>query len=119
LPENGSISLVRPKSVEAFKDDYILISLYVDDKTTLPDTAQYVSSFSGKKIKSLGNKYSDIQASQYGTNSQPYYVLLDPHKPEDATDRLLNKPRAFDQDIEAYTDFLTKGLEEYQRRNSK
>jgi thiol:disulfide interchange protein DsbD len=58
------------------RDKYVLIQLYVDDKTELPAAEQHVSTYSGKTIKTIGNKWSDMQASRYGANSQPYYVLL-------------------------------------------
>jgi thiol:disulfide interchange protein len=58
------------------RDKYVLIQLYVDDKTELPAAEQHVSTYSGKNIKTIGNKWSDMQASRYGANSQPYYVLL-------------------------------------------
>lgn len=96
-----------PGVLKKLSEDYVLVSLYVDDKTELPEADQYVSSFSGKKIKTIGNKWSDLQASKYGTNSQPYYVLLD-HKGEQ-----LNTPRGFDQDINAYIEFLQTGLKNF------
>lgn len=58
------------------RDKYVLIQLYVDDKTELPVAEQLVSTYSGKTIKTIGNKWSDMQASRFNTNSQPYYVLL-------------------------------------------
>ncbi|MFD1875086.1 protein-disulfide reductase DsbD family protein [Hymenobacter bucti] len=58
------------------RDKYVLIQLYVDDKTELPAAEQRVSTYSGKTIKTIGNKWSDMQASRFSANSQPYYVLL-------------------------------------------
>jgi thioredoxin-related protein len=58
------------------RDKYVLIQLYVDDKTELPAAEQHVSAYSGKTIKTIGNKWSDMQASRFSANSQPYYVLL-------------------------------------------
>jgi len=109
----------NPEVLKRLRNDFVLISMYVDDKTELPDSIQYISNFSGKKIKTLGNKYSDVQASQYGTNSQPYYVLLDPFMPEHSPVRLLNHPRAFNLDVGSYINFLDKGIEDFKsRRNS-
>jgi len=54
------------------REDYVLISLYVDDKTELSEAEKYVSGFSGKKVNTIGQKWSDFQASRFGTNSQPY-----------------------------------------------
>lgn len=92
------------------KNDYVLISLYVDDKTNLPENEQYVSKFSGKKIKTVGNKWSDFQAATFKTNSQPYYVLVgNDGKP-------LVEPQAFNLDVKNYVDFLDSGLAAYQNK---
>lgn len=85
------------------REDYVLISLYVDDKTELAEEEKYVSAFSGKKIKSIGQKWSDFQASKFGTNSQPYYVIAD-HE-----GNVLVQPQAFDLDIQNYIKFLDSG----------
>ncbi|KHJ38292.1 thiol:disulfide interchange protein DsbD [Pedobacter glucosidilyticus] len=93
------------------KKDYVLISLYVDDKTTLPETEQYTSTFSGKKVKTLGNKWSDFQASKFKVNSQPYYVIVNDKE------ELLTKPEAFNLDISNYIRFLNEGKSNYQNKN--
>ncbi len=94
--------------LKRLKNDYVLISLYVDDKTELPLKEQYVSSFSGKKIKTIGNKWSDLQASTFKTNSQPYYVLLN------SDQKVLVVPQAFNLDVKNYINFLDSGLAAYQ-----
>nr|WP_294896364.1 thioredoxin family protein [uncultured Pedobacter sp.] len=94
--------------LKRLKNDYVLISLYVDDKTELPTNEQYVSSLSGKTIKTLGNKWSDLQASTFKTNSQPYYVLLN------SDQKVLVKPQAFNLDVKNYINFLDSGLAAYQ-----
>jgi hypothetical protein len=93
------------------KEDYVLISLYVDDKTDLPESEQYVSKFSGKKIKTLGNKWSDFQASTFKTNSQPYYVIVN------NSSKVLVAPQAFDLNIKNYINFLDSGLAAYRNNN--
>ena len=95
------------------KSDYVLISLYVDDKTELEESEKYVSPFSGKKISRIGQKWSDMQASVYGTNSQPYYVIVG-HDGE-----TLVPPTAFDLDIEKYARFLRSGTEAYKKKYNK
>ena len=85
------------------KEDYVLISLYVDDKTGLTEDEKYISSFSGKSVKTIGQKWSDFQASTFGTNSQPYYVIVGHDgKP-------LVTPQAFNLDINNYINFLNSG----------
>ncbi len=98
--------------LKRMKENYVVISMFVDDKTKLPEEQQYISEFSGKKIKTLGNWYSDIQASNYQTNTQPFYVLLDHDK------KLLNAPRSYDEDITAYEKWLDSGAEEFKKRKA-
>jgi thiol:disulfide interchange protein len=85
------------------REDYVLISLYVDDKTELSEAEKYVSSFSGKKVNTIGQKWSDFQASRFGTNSQPYYVIAD-HE-----GKVLVPPQAYNLDIGNYVNFLDNG----------
>jgi len=86
------------------QNDYVLIQLYVDDKGELPAEEQYVSKFSGKKIKTIGNKWSDFQASKFNANSQPFYVLLD------HSGKVLVPPVGADYDPASYLKFLDSGL---------
>jgi len=101
-----------PKVMNRISEKYVLISLYVDDKEALPDAQQAVSPTTGKKIKTVGNKWSDMQASVYQTNSQPYYVLLD-HK-----GKILAKPHGYTPDVKKYLSFLDEGLCRFQKRKS-
>ncbi len=91
-----------PEVLRRLKNDYVLISLYVDDKTALPEGEQFTGS-SGKKIRTIGQQWSDLQASRYKTNSQPYYVIVDP------AGATLTPPQAFDLDINNYIQFLDSG----------
>ncbi|MFK7933527.1 MAG: protein-disulfide reductase DsbD family protein, partial [Saprospiraceae bacterium] len=91
---------------ELISDEYVLVSLYVDDRKKLDEP--YVSDFDGKKKRTIGNKWADFQAKHFDKNSQPYYVLVS----EDGT--VLNKPRAYTPDKEEYQNFLECGLERYQ-----
>lgn len=100
----------NPEVLKRMKEDFVIASLYVDDKTTLPEAEQYVSSFSGKKIKTLGNKNSDLQASKYNSNSQPYYVILDHNE------QVLVSPRGYNEDVTAYIEFLDKAKAAFSNR---
>lgn len=93
-----------PQVLKRLRDDYVLIQLYVDDRTELPEEEKTVSAFSGKRIKTLGNKWSDFQASVYRANSQPYYVLLHPNG------TLLAEPQGANYSVENFTRFLDEGL---------
>ena len=91
----------------------LLISLYVDDKTPLPESEQYVSVATGQKIKTIGNKWSDLETSRFKTNSQPYYVLID------HDGKMLASPRGYDSGIEGYSGFLKKGIRNLQEKTLK
>lgn len=96
-----------PRVLKRLNEDYILVSLYVDDRTSLAPDEQYVSSFSGKRINTVGRKWSDLQQSRFGVNAQPYYVITD-------TDgNQLVPAQAYNEDIENYVDFLNRGLEAF------
>ena len=92
------------KVLEVLKNDIVLISLYVDDKRSLPENEKYTSETTGKKIKSIGNKWSDFQIKNYKANAQPYYVLLD-HNGDN-----LNEYSAYDPDIDSYLAWLKEGI---------
>ena len=96
-----------PEVLRRIKQDFVLISLYVDDKTDLDEKDKYISTFSGKNIKNIGQKWSDFQASTFKTNSQPYYVILNNNGEQ------LGKPEAFNLDIDNYIHFLDKGKEAF------
>ncbi len=98
---------IDPMVLQRLKNDYVLVSLYVDDKTELPEAEKKVSATTGKKIKTMGNKWSDLQTSRFKTNSQPYYVLLD-HQ-----ENLLVAPTGYDPDIQKFIEFLDKGKETF------
>jgi thiol:disulfide interchange protein len=89
------------------RDKYVLIQLYVDDKTELPAAEQHVSTYSGKNIKTIGNKWSDMQASRFNTNSQPYYVLLG------RTGNVLATPQGANYEPANFASFLNGGLQAY------
>lgn len=100
-----------PLVLKKLKEDYVLISLYVDDKTELTESEKYTSSFSGKNIKTIGQKWSDFQASTFGTNSQPYYVIAGHDgKP-------LVTPQSFNLDISNYLNFLNSGTLAFSRKD--
>jgi len=85
-------------------NDYVLITLIVDDKTNLPTPLHVMENGKEKVLRSVGDKWSYLQRSKFGANAQPFYVLLD-------TDgHLLAAPRSYDEDIPAFIQFLEQGL---------
>ena len=86
------------------KDSLIIVSLYVDDKRELPPAEQYVSKYSGRKITTIGDRWAELEIYRYKSNSQPYYVLISPDE------KLLNQPKAYEPDIQAYLAWLREGV---------
>jgi len=103
---------IDPRVMSKLANDYVLVSLYVDDKTELKENEKYVSKTTGKKVKTVGNKWSDFQTARFKTNSQPWYVLLDHNEQE------LNQPVGYDPNIDLYLNFLDEGLKEFKNRNA-
>ncbi len=99
-----------PKVLKILRNDYVLIALYVDDKTRLPEDEWITSKYDGKVKKSIGKKNADFQVSRFDMNAQPFYVLLDNNG------ELLVTPRAYDLDVDAFVDFLKKGIKTYKER---
>ncbi|GBU08256.1 thiol:disulfide interchange protein [Bacteroidales bacterium] len=99
-----------PRVKQIIDNQYILISLYVDDKTKLPAEIQIEEFGKKRTLKTVGDKWSYLQRSKFGTNAQPFYLLLD-NKAQP-----LNKSYAYKEDIEAYIQFLREGIDNYNRR---
>ncbi len=95
----------QPGVHERIKEDFVLISLYVDEREEL--TEPFVSDFSGRKLRTVGNKWADFQARAFDRNSQPYYVLLSPEQ------KVLNQPVPYTPDVEEYAAFLNCGLQQF------
>lgn len=89
------------------KNDVVLVSLYVDAKEALPEADKYISKETGRKVKTVGNKWSDFQITKYKTNAQPYYVLIN-HNEES-----LNEPVGYTPDIEEYQAWLKEGISKF------
>ncbi|MDQ6531288.1 cytochrome c biogenesis protein CcdA [Flavobacterium sp. LHD-85] len=98
-----------PKVLGVLNNDVVLISLYVDDKKELPENEQYVSETTGKKIKTIGNKWSDLQIKTYKANAQPFYVIVD-HKSANLTE-----PSAYNPNIEEYYGWLQSGVGKFKK----
>ena len=96
---------------DILKKDYVLISLYVDDKTPLQEPMVITDAQGQQKtLRTVGAKWSYLQSHKFGANAQPFYVALDP-----ATGKPLTGSRGFSEDIPAYLDFLNQGLKNYQK----
>ncbi|MBK9732076.1 MAG: thioredoxin family protein [Chitinophagaceae bacterium] len=100
-----------PEVLKRLRNEYVMVSLYVDDKFELPKDQQYFSKALDKQIITLGDRNFDIQYSNYGIGAQPYYVLLDNEG------KLLTPPRAYTADISTYVRFLDEGISKFKARN--
>ena len=97
---------------DKLKNDYVLISLYVDDKTPLKEPFEITDETGNKKtLRTVGAKWSYLQSHKFGANAQPFYVALDP-----VTGKPLTGSRGFNEDVAAYMDFLNQGLRNYQQQ---
>lgn len=102
----------EPEVYSLLNDKYVLISLYVDDKTELPEEQQITVIQEGgntRKLRTVGNKWSYLQTSYFKTNSQPYYALLSPDG------QLLNNPVAYTPEVTTYAGFLKCGLDAFEK----
>ncbi len=96
-----------PKVLQVLDNDIVLVSLFVDYKEKLPKEEQYTSEITGKKIRTVGNKWSEFQTVKYKTNTQPYYVMLN-HKEE-----MLSTPFAYNSDVDAFYEWLKESVNKF------
>ena len=96
-----------PEVLKMLREEYVVVALYVDDKTEMPEEDWSVSTKNGKVKKTIGSKNIDFQETRFGANAQPYYVLLD----NDGD--MLMIPRSYSKDKAAFLTFLKKGLDNY------
>ena len=94
-----------PNVLQRLRNEFVIISLYVDDRTRLDEEEQYVSELSGRRMRTFGNKWSDFQATRYGVNAQPYYVLLDHNE------KPLAPPYSYNTNVGQFIEFLDKGIQ--------
>ena len=100
---------IDPEVKKMFLDDYVVVSLFVDLKTKLPEEEQYVSETTGRKVRTIGNKWTDFQISRYNRNTQPYYVILD-HNEEEIVDGY-----GYNSDADKFANWLNNGLENFRK----
>lgn len=98
-----------PKVKQMLENDYVLITLMVDDKTKLPQPIEIQENGKTRKLKTIGDKWSYLQRSKFGSNAQPFYILLnDEGQP-------LGPSYAFNEDVSKYIQFLQNGLKEFKK----
>ena len=98
-----------PTVADMLNNQYVLISLYVDDKTPLAEPVEVSLNGQQRTLRTVGDKWSYLQASKFGANAQPYYIAID------NDGRPLNHAYGFKEDVGAYIDYLQQGLKTYRR----
>jgi len=101
-----------PRVSDRLNSQYVLVSLYVDDKTPLPEREVVTENGKPITLRTVGDRWSHLQRTKFGANAQPFYVLLTPEG------RPLTASRAYDEDIPAYVEWLDKGLSAFRRNAS-
>ncbi len=99
-----------PGVQQRLRDNFVLVALYVDDRTKLPENEVFVSKVDGKEKKTIGKKNEDIEISMFNTNTLPLYAIVDP------SGKPLIETRGTDFDIQAYIDWLDRGAEAYRNK---
>jgi thiol:disulfide interchange protein DsbD len=100
---------VKQEVKNKFLEDYVVVSLYVDLKTKLPEEEQYVSETTGRKVRSVGNKWTDFQISRFHRNTQPYYVILDENENQ------IGEGYSYDPDPDDFIEWLNEGLTKFKK----
>ncbi|WNB18001.1 protein-disulfide reductase DsbD family protein [Marivirga arenosa] len=100
-----------PKVLSRLKNDFVMLALYVDEKTELPESEWYTSEYDGKVKKTMGKQNADFQITRFNNNAQPYYVLLD------TNGELLVEPIAYERSISKFVDFLETAKEKFEAKN--
>ena len=100
-----------PEVARVMRNDFIIVSLYVDDKTALPSPVTVTDAKGNKKtLRTVGAKWSYLQSNRFNSNAQPYYVIVD------AEGKAISSPRGYDEDIEAYINWLNAAATLYRQQ---
>ena len=97
-----------PEILKRLKTDYIMLALYVDDKTTLPESDWYTSPYDNKMKKTIGKQNADLQIRKFNNNAQPFYVIMD------YDEQILLEPKSYDLSISDFIAFLESGKMAFQ-----
>lgn len=98
-----------PAVLKRLSENFVLVALYVDDRTMLAEKEWYTSSYDGKTKKTIGQQNADFQITRFNNNAQPFYVILNENQD------MLIEPKAYDLNVSAFVDFLDKALENHRK----
>jgi thiol:disulfide interchange protein DsbD len=96
-----------PAVLKRLKEDFVIVALYVDDRTELPESAWYTSDYDNKLKKTIGKQNADFQIRRYNNNAQPFYVILD------QKENIVVQPRAYDLSVEGFVAFLDEAKKRF------
>ncbi|MBL7838858.1 MAG: thioredoxin family protein [Cyclobacteriaceae bacterium] len=99
-----------PSVLKRLKEDFVVVALYVDDKTELPEAEWVTSKYDGKVKKTIGKKNADIQIANLDNNAQPFYVLVGPDE------KVLAWPYGYNRDVKSFVEFLERGKKKFKER---
>jgi len=99
----------NPEVIRLLKNNFVIVKLYVDDRTKLPEEDWITSTVDGKVKKKMGQVNADLQIARYRTNTQPYYVIIDNNE------KMLGQPLGHTLDKEEFIRFLKKGIEAFDK----
>jgi len=112
-----------PRVLKILREEYLIITLYVDDKKEMDQADWVTSRYDGQVKKTIGKKFADFQVYYFNVNAQPYYVLLDPFvdlkEKTDVEKARLVAPKAYDLNPDNFVNFLQQGVDEFKKRHSE
>lgn len=101
---------IEPEVLERFRNDFVMVALYIDERYELPEEEWYTSSFDGKIKKTIGKQNADFQITRFNNNAQPYYVILDHNE------QVLVEPIAYETNVGRFVEFMDRGKAEFEKR---
>jgi len=99
----------KPEILEIMNRDVVLVSLFVDERTELPKEKQYISKYTGDKVETVGERWSEMETFIYKNNSQPYYVIID------HDEKPMNEPVGYTPDVAEYKQWLKEGVQNFKK----
>jgi len=102
-----------PEVLKRLRNDFVVVALYVDDKTELPESKWYTSKYDQKVKKTIGKQNADLQITNLNNNAQPFYILLG------NDERVLVSPYGYDKHVPAFTKFLDSGIKKFKELSTR
>ncbi|MEJ1236989.1 cytochrome c biogenesis protein CcdA [Chryseolinea sp. T2] len=111
--EMESVVWSDPEVLKRLREEFVVVALYVDDKTELPESDWYTSSYDKKVKKTIGKQNADLQITNLNNNAQPFYVLLG------TDERVLVSPYGYEKDVPSFVKFLDTGIQKFKQISSR